>query len=40
MVSHVGEDDGVLAKGEEGIDAGLTVFVVAVVEVEGQRDTR
>ena len=40
MVSHVGEHYQVLADGEEGVDAGLAVLVVAVVEVQRESDTR
>ena len=39
VVDHVAQHDAVLRHGEEGVDEGLAVLVVAPVEVEGQTGT-
>jgi hypothetical protein len=38
VVSNVGDNDGVLRHGEEGVDTRLTVSVVTVEQVHGNGD--
>ena len=40
VIGHVGEDDDVLAKGEDRVDTRLTVDIVSPEEIHGDGDGR